>query len=74
VRLIETLGSVGLSWLSWVVTGRQDADAVLQRVTDTAGSAGVEAVAHPVEGHPAEALIKVAAEQDGDVIVVLGRP
>jgi nucleotide-binding universal stress UspA family protein len=55
----------------WMVTPREDVDAKLEDARAVAVSAGVTEIAlHAREGDPADAILDVAEERDGDLIVV----
>jgi nucleotide-binding universal stress UspA family protein len=60
-----------VSPLSWIVAGRDDAEALLAAAADAASAAyGLEPAVHAVDGDPADALIAVAHAQDANLIVV----
>ena len=55
----------------WMVTPREDVDAKLEDARALAASLGVAEIAvHAREGDPAGAILDVAEERDGDLIVV----
>ena len=57
--------------LQWMVTAREDVDALLKETKELAEGAGVKTVnLHPREGDPADAILDVAEEQSADLIVV----
>ena len=49
---------------------REDVNLVLETAVADAKDAGVEVQTHPVEGDPAEAILKVAEQTKADLIVV----
>jgi nucleotide-binding universal stress UspA family protein len=57
--------------MSWMVTPREDVEAMLREATVVAEGLGVKSVkTHAREGDPADAILDVAEEQDSDLIVV----
>jgi nucleotide-binding universal stress UspA family protein len=49
---------------------REDVNLVLDAAAAEARKEGIEVQTHPIEGDPAEAILKVAEETDADLIVV----
>ena len=57
--------------MQWMVTPREDVEALLNEAKSTVEDVGVEKVTvHPREGDPADAILDVAEEQKADLIVV----
>ena len=54
----------------WDIHDRADVDLILARATKTAEAAGATSVAHAADTEPVEAIIKVANQEDADLIVV----
>jgi nucleotide-binding universal stress UspA family protein len=57
--------------MQWMVTPREDVEALLKEAKSTVEEMGVEKVTiHPREGDPADAILDVAEEEKADLIVV----
>jgi nucleotide-binding universal stress UspA family protein len=57
--------------VQWMVTAREDVDALLREAKELVEEAGVKEVdVHPREGDPADAILDVAEEHGSDLIVV----
>jgi len=54
----------------WRIAGAKQAEDILERAVDHAGSCGIGADVRAVEGNPAEMLISIAEDEDFDLIVV----
>jgi nucleotide-binding universal stress UspA family protein len=54
----------------WMITPREDADAVLNDAAEIAAQLGVQATSHAREGDPASTILDVADDVDADLIVV----
>jgi nucleotide-binding universal stress UspA family protein len=55
---------------TWDIHDRADVDLILAGATKTAENAGAAAVSHAEHGDPVEAILKVADQEDADLIVV----
>jgi nucleotide-binding universal stress UspA family protein len=56
--------------LQWAVNAREDVDATLQEAAQDAKEAGVDAKTFARQGDPADAILDVAEEEGGDLIIV----
>jgi len=56
--------------VSHVVNAREDVQFVLDKAAAAAKKAKVEAITHPREGDPADAILDVAEENDADLVLV----
>lgn len=59
--------------VQWQVNPREDVEEALERARAVCDSVGVPAAAHAREGDPVEAIVGVAEEVDGDLLVVGNR-
>jgi nucleotide-binding universal stress UspA family protein len=55
---------------AWDVHDRADVDLILAGATKTAETAGAVAVSHAEHGEPVDAILKIAEQEDADLIVV----
>ncbi|MBU6336963.1 MAG: universal stress protein [Acidobacteria bacterium] len=56
--------------IQWTIHAREDVEATLQEVVDSAGAKGLECSTHARQGDPADAILDVAEETSADLIVV----
>jgi nucleotide-binding universal stress UspA family protein len=56
--------------LQWTINPREDVERVLEDEADAMRAAGVEVETLAREGDPADAILDVAEQRDGDLIVV----
>jgi nucleotide-binding universal stress UspA family protein len=56
--------------LEWSVNPREDVEAVLEEASEVAKEAGIDAQTFSRQGDPADAILDVAEEENGDLIIV----